>query len=111
MVVLPSRYEAFGLIAIEAMMLEIPVIANAVGGLQEIVQHRRSGLLSECADGSYGLYLAMKELVDDSALRRRLGREGRLRARQEYNFERIGGLVDACLERAHLGAPLCPAEP
>jgi glycogen synthase len=103
MVVLPSRYEAFGLIALEAMMLELPVIANAVGGLQEIILHRCSGLLSECADGSYGLYLAMKELAHDPALRRRLGGEGLLRARREYNFERIGGLVGACLERARLG--------
>jgi len=102
-VVIPSRYESFGLIALEAMTLKVPVIANAVGGLQEILQHRRGGLLNECADGSYGLYLALKELVDDPALRRRLGREGRRRARREYNFERVGSLVEACLERARLG--------
>lgn len=102
LVVIPSRYEAFGLIALEAMMLEVAVVASAVGGLQEIVQHRRGGLLSEPADGSYGLYLAMKELVEDPELRRRLGREGRLRARAEFSFDRIGGLVDGCLERARL---------
>lgn len=101
-VVVPSRYESFGLVAVEAMMLGLPVIAIAVGGLQEVVQHRRTGLLSELDDGSYGLLCAMRALAADPALRGRLGRAGRLRACREYALDRVDQLVEACLERALL---------
>lgn len=44
-VVMPSRYESFGLVAIEAMAHGTPVIATAVGGLKEIVQDGENGVL------------------------------------------------------------------
>lgn len=45
LVVVPSRYESFGLSAVEAMQMGRPVIASKVGGLQEIVQHEKTGWL------------------------------------------------------------------
>jgi glycosyltransferase involved in cell wall biosynthesis len=44
-VVMPSRWEGFGLVAVEAMRAGLPVIASDVGGLPEIVEHGRTGML------------------------------------------------------------------
>jgi len=44
-VVMPSRYEPFGLVALEAMQLAKPIIASRVGGLAEIIRHQDTGLL------------------------------------------------------------------
>ena len=43
-VIIPSLYEPFGLVALEAMALGCPVIASNVGGLGEVIQHRHNGL-------------------------------------------------------------------
>lgn len=45
LVVVPSRYEAFGLTALEAMQLARPIIASDVGGLTELIRHQETGLL------------------------------------------------------------------
>jgi len=47
LVIVPSHYEAFGVIALEAAMLAKPVIASKVGGLKEIIEHGKTGLLVE----------------------------------------------------------------
>ena len=72
-VVLPSRYESFGLTAVELMMLGKPVIANSVGGLQDIVHHGQTGLLNEARDGSFGLYRALRLFADRPGLASRDG--------------------------------------
>lgn len=45
--VVPSYYESFGLVALEAMACGCPVIASRTGGLQQNVLHRKTGLLVE----------------------------------------------------------------
>jgi len=42
--IVPSRFEPFGIVALEAMAAHCPVVANAVGGLNEIVDHEDTGL-------------------------------------------------------------------
>ncbi|WP_288429997.1 glycosyltransferase family 4 protein [uncultured Agrobacterium sp.] len=49
-VVMPSRWEGFGLVALEAMRSEKAVIASAVGGLQSVVKHGETGLLFPAED-------------------------------------------------------------
>lgn len=46
-VVMPSRFEGFGLTAAEAMAMGKPVIASSIFGLKEVVQHKKTGLLFE----------------------------------------------------------------
>lgn len=48
--VLPSRFEPFGLVILEAMACKVPVIASNVGGIPEIVEHGKNGLLFERED-------------------------------------------------------------
>ena len=99
-VVLPSRYESFGLIAVEAMMLEKPVIANNVGGLQEIVHHGKTGILNDLREGSYGLYRALKIFADNTRLRAEMGKAGRRHAEREFDLDRVAGLVQKSFDAA-----------
>lgn len=102
LVVLPSRHEPFGLIAIEALSLGVPVLANAVGGLAEIVRHGEFGILNPLDDGSFGLYTALAHLVQDRTQLSKMGRDGQRFVRNKYSIERIVTLTDAVLHEALL---------
>lgn len=82
----PSRYEAQGLVAIEAMLLGVPVVAFETGGLREVVRDGESGLAVEPGDVA-GLTRAAGRLLHDRALRRRLAEGGRRRALEEFTLD------------------------
>ena len=73
--VLPSHYESFGMVAMEAMACGIPVVASRVGGLQTTVRDGVTGLLVRESDPA-ALAGALDRLLGDPDLRFRLGREG-----------------------------------
>lgn len=69
--VVPSVWwENSPLVALEALAAGVPVIASAIGGLPEIVEQGRSGLLVPARDGE-----ALREALEDTAAGRRLGEE------------------------------------
>lgn len=74
--VVPSRFEAFGYTCAEAMACGRPVVASRVGGLAEIVEHEREGLLVAPED-PVALAAAVIRLLGDPALGRRLGAAAR----------------------------------
>jgi L-malate glycosyltransferase len=84
--VLASRDEPFGIVAVESMAVGTPVVATAVGGLAEIVEHERTGLVVPVDDPS-ALAAAMERVAVDETLRARLGREATERARQRFDRE------------------------
>lgn len=67
----PSRYEPFGLVALEAMAAGTPVVVTSVGGLVDIVEDGRTGRVVHPADPS-ALAAAVAQLLDDPPGRRRL---------------------------------------
>ena len=75
-VVIPSRFEGFGLTALEAMALSRPVIATGVGGLTEIITHQKSGLLV-APESPAALADAIERLGRDPDLRSVLAAAGR----------------------------------
>ena len=86
----PSLSETFGITLVEAMAAEVPVVATRVGGMVEIVEEGRTGLLTESADPE-ALAAALTRLLDDQALRLQMGRAGRERVVQLFSWEKVAG--------------------
>lgn len=87
-VVVPSRTEGQGLVALEAMALGVPVVASRVGGLPEVVEDQLTGLLVPPDDWE-ALADALLRLAMDPSLRARLGEAARLRVRERFSIETL----------------------
>jgi glycosyltransferase involved in cell wall biosynthesis len=75
----PSLWaEAAGLVNMEAQSCGLPVVASRIGGIPEIVEDGRSGMLFEPGDAN-ALASCLKTLKGDAALRKRMGEAGRAR--------------------------------
>jgi glycosyltransferase involved in cell wall biosynthesis len=86
--VITSRWEAFGLVAAEAMWAGVPVVAADVGGLSEVIEHGESGLLVEGRDPDV-FAEAVRRLLGDRELRRRMTRNARERVRALFSQDRM----------------------
>ena len=86
--VLPSRSEAFPNGAIEAMAAGLPVVASAVGGLLDLIDHGRTGLLVPPTDPE-ALAGALRSLIDDPDRAASIGRAARADVHQRYSFDRM----------------------
>jgi glycosyltransferase involved in cell wall biosynthesis len=87
-VVVPSNYEEpFGLVAVEAGLAGRPVVASRVGGLPEIVEDGRNGLLVP-PDDPDALAAAVLTVLRDPGLAERLGAEGRARAERDFGLDK-----------------------
>jgi len=83
----PSTYEGFGLPAAEAMACGVPVIATTAGALPEVVEDGKTGILVPPRDAP-ALARAIKQLLADEGLRRRMGEEGRKRVERCFSWEK-----------------------
>lgn len=83
LVVASSRFESFGLVHLESMMYGTPVIGCAIGGMPEVIEEGVSGLLAKPGDGA-SLLDAVTRLLDDGALRARLGEGARARYLRQF---------------------------
>lgn len=97
-VIVPSIEEPFGLVAVEAQAAGTPVIASATGGLPEIIQHERNGLLVPPAN-TRALVDSICRLAEDKDLANRLIQNGRHDAPQSFSPERLTADVIAVYER------------
>jgi len=100
--VCPSVYEPFGIINLEAMACETPVVASSVGGIPEVVEHGETGLLvvPEAISAteveprnpeqfSRDLAAAVNVLLDDPALRQSMAEKARLRVERQFSWTSI----------------------
>jgi D-inositol-3-phosphate glycosyltransferase len=99
-VVVPSVYESFGMVALEAMACGTPVVASEVGGLAFLVQDQKTGFTVPFADPQ-ALAGRLADLLHDEPMRRGMGAQAAIFAR-DYAWEkittRIKSLYDEVLE-------------
>jgi len=84
----PSVYEPFGLINLEAMACETPVVASAVGGILEVIVDGETGLLVEPARPDV-LAEALTRVLANPALGRSMGRAGRRRVETRFSWSSV----------------------
>ncbi|MGZ8491312.1 MAG: glycosyltransferase family 4 protein [Gemmatirosa sp.] len=97
--VVPSREEGLGLVAVEAHLCGTPVVAFASGGLVDVVHHERDGLLVAPGDID-GLAGAIDRLRTEPALAERLGAAGRAAALSTFAPEAVAARYRALYTRA-----------
>ncbi|HEV2428429.1 MAG TPA: glycosyltransferase family 4 protein [Thermoplasmata archaeon] len=85
---LPSAYEAFGLVLLEALAHGTPVIASRVGGIPEFVEDGKCGRLVEPSDAA-ALSRALRELWNDADSRQRFGEFGRTQVAPRFTWDRV----------------------
>ena len=98
----PSIYEPFGIINLEALACSTPVVASAVGGIVEIVNHGVNGLLVEFEQHnespfeavnpeqfSKDLATSINRILNDSTLRNNMGQAGRETAVEKFSWKNI----------------------
>tara|TARA_A100001015_G_C15029690_1_gene732506 strand:+ start:1998 stop:3173 length:1176 start_codon:yes stop_codon:yes gene_type:complete len=85
--IVPSLKESFGMSAIEAMSMEIPVIASSIGGLTEVVEHQKTGILVPPSNPG-ALANAISHLINNPDLRYKMGKRGRKRVLKNFDIEK-----------------------
>lgn len=89
----PSHNEAFGLALIEAMAAGLPTVSSDCDGVLDIVVEGETGLMVAPKDGAR-LAAATAKLLEDAALRERMGRAGRERVLAHFTEERMAAAID-----------------
>jgi len=83
---LPSQYESFGLVFLEAWAQGVPVIGCATGGVPELIHHGENGYLLEDAGQVAKLQQYAVQLIADENLRRQMGQKGQARVQAEFTW-------------------------
>ncbi|MCE5325064.1 MAG: glycosyltransferase [Planctomycetaceae bacterium] len=96
--VLPSRWEAFGMAAAEAMAVGLPVIVSKSGHLSDLVSDRQTGIIVDSGD-SVALSETILELAADTPLRQALGAAAREHVRATYPIEKTVAAHEALYEQ------------
>jgi len=89
--VVPSHYESFGMVALEAMACGTPVIASKVGGLTFTVKDEVTGYLVPDGDPA-ALSERLKLILTDEKLRRRMGEEG-IKTARRYRWPLVANKI------------------
>ncbi|GEL20108.1 glycosyltransferase family 4 protein [Pseudonocardia asaccharolytica] len=104
-VVLPSRYEPFGIVALEAAAAGAPLIASTAGGLGEVVLDGITGVSFTPGDVA-GLAAAVGTVLDDPAAAARRARAARVRLGSEFDWAAVAARTAAIYARAPAGGPV-----
>lgn len=86
--VFPSTYEPFGIVALEGMLAERPIVVSDAGGLGEIVQHRETGMKSYCGNAN-SIADSILELLYNPELCANIVKKAKVKVKNEYNWAKI----------------------
>jgi glycosyltransferase involved in cell wall biosynthesis len=95
---MPSLWEGFGLVMLEAMAQSVPIIGSAVSAIPEVVVSGETGLLVPPRDAQ-ALAAALERLLSDTALRRHMGMMGQDRLETSFSVERMAANTAEVYER------------
>ena len=95
--VVPSHYEGLPTVLLEAMSCGVPVVATNVGGNSEVVSSMVNGLLIP-PKSPENMAKAVSILLDDQALRERIGRAARRTIEEYYTWDKITENIMKCYE-------------
>lgn len=96
--VVPSLYESFGLIYVEAMMYGKPVIGCKTGGIPEVIDEGQTGLLVE-PNNSDELSKAIVHLLDHEDLRREMGQKARKACEERFSYQLMAKRTEELYQR------------
>ena len=82
---LPSLKEGLPYTILEAMNAGVPVVASSVGGIPDLIEHEKTGLLTIPTD-SRSIAEALKKLMEDSRQRNKFARASKARAQEKFSF-------------------------
>ncbi len=99
--VLPSLFEAFGVVVIEAMASSKPVIASNIMGPKDIITHGQDGFLFESGDVD-GLKQYLELCLGNTRLRRNIGKAARKTVEERYTFDRTANQYIELFEKTLL---------
>jgi glycogen(starch) synthase len=102
--VLPSRYEPFGIVALEAAAAGAPLVASTAGGLGEVVVDGVTGVSFSPGD-SDGIAAAVRRVLDDPEAAARRAKTARGRLRTEFDWSTIAEATAAAYRQATAGGP------
>lgn len=88
--VLSSEHEGLGSILMDAMACSLPIVATRVGGIPELIDHQRTGLLVP-PQRPKSLAKAILKIFEDRELGRRLGQQGHDVVHRKYSAESMAG--------------------
>jgi glycosyltransferase involved in cell wall biosynthesis len=89
-----SRWEGLPILPLEAMQAGVPIVATKVGGLNEIIEDEKSGLLVDSRSAT-DLAHAVMRISEDNTLRRRIIDNARTRVADLFSEERMLSSIDA----------------
>lgn len=102
LVVIPSRTEGFGLVALEAALMARPVVATCVGGLPEVVENQTTGLLVK-KESPKALANAIEHLLSHPDAAASMGSAARSRAMNRFNWDQLVDGYDGLYRRLITG--------
>jgi glycosyltransferase involved in cell wall biosynthesis len=104
---MPSLKEGLGVAALEAMASNLPIIASDVGGLREVVEDERIGIIVPPAN-SAKIASAIQQLAESDGLRTQMGAAARARVVENYSMEKMAArtlaLYRECVRKRKKGA-------
>ena len=100
--VIPSIYEPFGIVALEGMAAGVPVVASNVGGLSEIIEHDKTGMLA-FKENPESVAWCVNKILSDDGYSRWLTQNAKKRVEEVYSWESVARKVSKVYERACRG--------
>lgn len=96
--VLSTRFEGLGVVYLEAMALQCPVVGSKISPVTEVVKDGETGLLAT-VDDPEEFAKAILVLLEDSELRRRMGAAGPVHVEREFDLKQVFQRIEAVYQR------------